>query len=64
MVSEKDIAMTDAATKAIAVILDEGGAGATRRNVQRLIEQNKDVSVYELSKKGKRHDKYVDSHSV
>lgn len=55
--AKKDIAMTNASTKGLAVILDEG-AKATRNNVQRLIDQNKNVKVYELSKLGKKHDKY------
>lgn len=47
----KDIAMTDAATEGLSIILDEG-ANATRRNVERLIEQNKYVKVYQLNKSG------------
>lgn len=57
--AKKDKAMTDASTKGLAIILDEG-AKATRRNVQRLIEQNKDVTVYELNKNGKEYDKFID----
>ena len=37
------------ADEALAVVLENGGAGATRNNVRRMIEQNKDVKVYELS---------------
>jgi hypothetical protein len=55
--AEKDKLMTKLATKGLAVILDEGSQ-ATRNNVQRLIDQNKDVSVYELSKLGKRKDSW------
>lgn len=47
--AKKDKAMTDAATVGIAVVLDEG-AKATRANVQRLMEQNKDVSVFSLNR--------------
>lgn len=55
----KDKVMTEKADHAIAVILDEG-AKATRKNVDRLFEQNKDVMVYQLSKNGKEEDKIVD----
>lgn len=56
--AKKDIAMTNAATKGLAIILDEG-AKATRNNVKRLVEQNKDAQVYELSKYGIIGDKWV-----
>lgn len=56
--AKKDKAMTDAADEGFAVILDEG-ANATRNNVKRLIEQNKSVTVYELSKMGKEYDRFV-----
>ncbi|MDT3387309.1 MAG: hypothetical protein LIR46_06040 [Bacteroidota bacterium] len=56
--AKKDIAMTKAATKGLAVILDEG-AKATRNNVDRLRNQNKSVKVYELSKHGKKKDRWV-----
>ena len=55
---KKDIAMTNIANAGLAVVLDEG-AKATRNNVQRLIDQNKNVKVYELSKKGSKYDKWV-----
>lgn len=42
----------------LAVVLDEG-AKATRKNVERLIENNKDVKVYELSKHGRKDDKWT-----
>ena len=45
----KDIAMTNAAKKGFAVILENGGAGATRNNVKRLIDQNKNVKVLMLT---------------
>lgn len=56
--AEKDRAMTKAADEGIAVILDEG-AKATRANVERLINQNKNVKVYELNKKGKKLDREI-----
>lgn len=49
--------MTKAADMGLAVVLDEG-AKATRKNVERLIEQCKDVKVYELSKNGRNFDKW------
>lgn len=56
--AKKDIAMTKVSDLGLAVVLDEG-AKATRKNVERLIEQNKDVKVYELSKNGKKYDKWI-----
>lgn len=56
--AKKDIAMTKVADLGLAVVLDEG-AKATRKNVERLIEQHKDVKVYELSKEGKRNDRWT-----
>ena len=53
--AKKDEFMTDVADKGLAVILDEGAA-ATRKNVQRLVEQNRDVKVFSLSKDG--HDEW------
>lgn len=50
--AKKDIAMEKAATEGLAVVLDEG-AKATRKNVDRLIANNKDVKVYQLNKNGK-----------
>ena len=47
----KDIAMTNASTEGLSIILDNG-ANATRRNVQRLIESNKYVKVYQLNESG------------
>ena len=54
--AEKDIAMSTRANEALAIILENGGAGATRDNVKRMIEQNKDVKIFELSTKG---DKFI-----
>ncbi len=53
----KDIAITNAAKKGFAVILENGGAGATRNNVKRLIDQNKNVKVFML--KANNGDQYV-----
>jgi len=52
----KDFAMTNAATRGLAVILDNG-ATATRNNVQRLIDQNKEVDVYMLTED--KQDRWV-----
>lgn len=49
---QKDIAMTNDADSGIAVVLDKGGAKATRNNVDRLVEQNKDVSIYQIDSYG------------
>lgn len=54
----KDRAMQDASTHGLAVVLENGGAAATRRNVDRLIEQNKDVKVYELYSE-KKKDRWI-----
>ena len=56
--AKKDKAMTKVATEGLAVILDEGAA-ATRNNIKRLKSQGKPVKIYELSKYGKKYDKYV-----
>lgn len=45
---KKDILMTKVSTEGLAVILENGGSSATRDNVYRLIEQNKNVTIYEL----------------
>jgi len=57
--AEKDIEMGRVANKGIAVVLDNGSS-ATRRNVDRLIEQHKDVKVYELNQYGEEFDTWVD----
>lgn len=56
--AKKDKAMSDAADKGLAIVLENGGAGATRKNVERLISDNKDVKVYELYS-DKRNDKWI-----
>ena len=57
--AKKDIAMSEAADIGLAIVLDEG-AKATRNNVQRLRDANKEVEVYELSKNGKANDKWIE----
>ena len=59
--AKKDIAMTKVSDIGLAVILDEG-AKATRKNADRLIEQNKNVKVYELNKNGKRNDRWSEEY--
>ena len=51
--AKKDKAMTDRATKGLAVILDEGSK-ATRNNIQRLKDQSKPSEVYTLFPRKKR----------
>ena len=53
--AKKDIAMSNAADEGLAVILDEG-AKATRNNIARMLEDEKDVKVFELSKEGPSKD--------
>ncbi len=57
--AKKDIAMERAATTGIAVVLDEGSK-ATRKNVERLVANNKNVKVYQLSKNGELEDRWVE----
>lgn len=47
--AKKDIAMEKAATKGLAIIIENGGSSATRKNIERLINNNKEVSIFELS---------------
>lgn len=54
---KKDEFMTEVSDKGLAIILDEG-AKATRNNVNRLIEQNKEVKVYMLDKE--HRDRWTD----
>ena len=49
--AKKDIEMEKAATEGFAVILDEGSS-ATRKNIDRLVDSNKDVKVYQLNSDG------------
>ena len=53
--AEKDKAMSRDATEGIAVTI-EGGAKATRKNVERLLNDNKNVRVFEI-----RKDKSLDT---
>ena len=57
--AKKDRLMAELATKGLAIVLDEGGSKATRKNVERLINAHKDVKVYELSKLGKKNDIWI-----
>ena len=43
--------MEKVSTEGLAVILDEG-ASATRKNIDRLLDNNKDVNVYQLNADG------------
>lgn len=56
----KDIVMSNISDVGIAVVLDTG-AKATRKNVERLVEQNKDVKVYELDFVDKKRDRFIDA---
>ena len=56
--AEKDKLMSKLADKGIAVTLDEGST-ATRRNVDRLVDANKDVFVYEIGKDKGRLRKFL-----
>lgn len=49
--AKKDIAMEEASTEGLAIVLDEG-AKATRKNIERLIANNKNVDVYQLNANG------------
>ena len=50
--AEKDKYMSKIADRGLAIVLENGGAGATRDNIDRLVSQNKDVKVYELDSHG------------
>ena len=56
--AKKDIVMSQVADEGLAVILDEG-AKATRKNVERLVNDSKEVRVYELNKGGSEMDRWV-----
>ena len=56
--AKKDIAMERVSTEGLAIVLDEG-AKATRKNVDRLLQNGKTVQVYELSKNGVDYDKWI-----
>lgn len=55
---EKDIAMTNDANEGLTIVLENGGAGATRNNAKRLLNSGKDVEMFLLSKDG---DNFVDA---
>lgn len=56
--AKKDIAMSKEADEGLAVILDEG-ANATRWNVQRMRDDDKDVKVYQLNQNGIDLDRWL-----
>lgn len=53
---KKDIAMERASTRGLAVVIPEGSS-ATRKNVERLINHNKNVTVYQLSSRSRLLDR-------
>lgn len=58
----KDRDMQKDSMEGLAVILEKGGAGATRNNVKSLVEQNKKVKIYELrGTEVENLDRWVDS---
>jgi len=57
--AKKDRAMSRSATEGLAVVLDQGGAKATRKNVERLDNKGKKVRVYEISSKGSKYDRWI-----
>lgn len=54
--AKKDKVMAKVADKGIAVILDEGSK-ATKNNIERLLKDNKEVSVYQIDPHKKGYDK-------
>lgn len=60
--AKKDKAMSDRATKGLAVTI-KGGAKATRKNVERLVNEMKDVKVYELDY-NKKLDRWLESDEI
>lgn len=57
--AKKDEAMTEDSNEGLAIILDEGSR-ATRNNIDRLISQNKDVNIFQLSGKSEEFDDWLD----
>lgn len=55
----KDVAMSNEATEGLTIVLDNGGAGATRNNAARLMRDGKPVSVFRLSSDGENLDSFV-----
>lgn len=56
--AEKDKMMSQVATEGIAIVLPEGSK-ATRKNIDRLIEQNKKVDIFELNQNEKYDRSYT-----
>ena len=56
--AEKDKMMSKVATEGLAVVIPEGSK-ATRKNIDRLIEQNKKVNIYELGQDEKHDHSYT-----
>ena len=54
--AKKDIEMSKRANKGMAIILDEG-ASATRKNINRMLDDMKDVDIYQLNQD--RNDDWV-----
>lgn len=52
----KDIAMNNASTKGLAIILDNG-AKATRKNIDRFLDEGKPCYIYALDSRGASYDK-------
>lgn len=46
--AKKDKVMERVSTEGLAIVLENGGAGATRNNVERLMANHKNVKVFEL----------------
>jgi len=59
--AKKDEVMTKASTVGLAVVIEDG-ASATRKNVSRLMDQNKDVKVFSLNKTS--NDNWIDEDVV
>lgn len=57
--AEKDEVMSKLADEALAIIIENGGSSATRANIQRIIDRNKDVKVFELS--NTKGDRFIDT---
>lgn len=59
--AEKDRAMQEDSMSGLAVVLEKGGASATRKNVEALVKQNKKVKIYELRGSEKEKlDRWID----
>lgn len=60
--AKKDKVMSNIADKGIAVILDEGSK-ATRNNIDRLMSKNKNVSIYQLDRRGPKSDIRINAYN-